>query len=1243
MLAVSRFRSRACERPSHRSVRVLLLGLMALALVAVTGARAQADANTASISGTVTDSGDHPITTQDICVTAVPTEATGPNESELVTKTDSGGNYTIAGLAAGPYVVYFADCEGSARNDLPQYYGHQTEYNSATTITLSEGQAKTGADTSLTPATSISGHVYGGSSDSTPLANICVYAIPNSNGIVYTPSVQTNATGTYTLKHLTPSVAYTLEFYDCNSTLEYLTQYYDDASEYDSATAVTPTLANPLTGIDAHMEKGASISGTVTDSGGHPITTQDICVDAYSTNTNGDQYNDYGETKTGAGGQYKIGGLAPGSYDVSFYDCYESSRNDTAQYYDHQANAAFAEAITLGTRQEQTGIDASLEPATTISGHVYGGPGNATPLKDICVDAYSMVGGYYDYYGPTVQTNAEGAYTLTHIVPNVGYDINFYDCNTKREYLTQYYDGASDTAQATTVTPTTAPLTGIDAHMEKGASISGTVTDSGGHPITTQDICVSAELTVDNYTETAGYATTDASGNYTIAGLSAGSYKVYFSDCGNDSRNDLPQYYDGASTLSAASLVVLSASGVEKGIDASMQPATTISGHAFEGAGDSTPLQGVCVEAVPVSSSEGQGYHSAYTAADGSYTISHITPSAEYWVSFTDCNFPKQYLSQYYNGATILTPTIAAPSTEIDAHMEKGASISGTVTDSGGHPITTQEICVSVNPSNSNSYSENDYGYATTDSSGNYTIGALAPGPYDVKFEDCDYSGNHPRNDLPQYYHDQPASTTAEPVLLSAKQEQTGIDASLQPATSISGHVYGSSDTSKPLAGICVEASATSGGDGFGSSSSTETASSGSYTLLHLEPSTGYKVEFYECSGYTYESAYESQYYDGASESSSADTVTPTASPTAGIDAHLAKNPLQVRVTGGPANGAASNSTEASFAFAAVDTKATFACELDGRSFTPCTSPIKTSTLDDGVTLSEGFHTFSVEASDAGKTGPATTVDWVVDTSGPTSTSGGSTPAGGTFSSDPGQPPSGSTPVITEVTVPTTAEITLTNEPVSTPSENGYTVFGQQIRIAATDSGGSPVTGTAADPIALTFSLDAAEIPPGTNLEEITVLRNGSPAANCTKSGTAEPDPCVSSRTALPGGGVQLTVLTTHCSLWNFALGAGSNPPPEGTHTEETHHGGTSTSTETGSSGSAGPAGPSPSAMGGVLGSTTSKSPAPAKPLTRAQKLARVIAACHKLKKSKRAKCITSAKKRYTPSKPKPPAKKRKG
>ena len=72
------------------------------------------------------------------------------------------------------------------------------------------------------------------------------------------------------------------------------------------------------------------------------------------------------------------------------------------------------------------------------------------------------------------------------------------------------------------------------------------------------------------------------------------------------------------------------------------------------------------------------------------------------------------------------------------------------------------------------------------------------------------------------------------------------------------------------------------------------------------------------------------------------------------------------------------NGTAASFAFASTKLGSTFACELDGAGFTPCTSPAVYSGLGDRR------HRFAVRATDPlGTTGPATVWEWTVDTVAP--------------------------------------------------------------------------------------------------------------------------------------------------------------------------------------------------------------------------------------------------------------------
>ena len=93
---------------------------------------------------------------------------------------------------------------------------------------------------------------------------------------------------------------------------------------------------------------------------------------------------------------------------------------------------------------------------------------------------------------------------------------------------------------------------------------------------------------------------------------------------------------------------------------------------------------------------------------------------------------------------------------------------------------------------------------------------------------------------------------------------------------------------------------------------------------------------------------------------------------------------------------------------------------------------------------------------------------------------------------------------------------------------------GQQVQISAP-------SGTAASPLSLTFSLDASATA-GESAGSLQIYRTEgtgtpTPVADCTGAvGVASPDPCVSARTTLSGGDIQLTVLTSAASIWNLAL-----------------------------------------------------------------------------------------------------------
>jgi len=141
--------------------------------------------------------------------------------------------------------------------------------------------------------------------------------------------------------------------------------------------------------------------------------------------------------------------------------------------------------------------------------------------------------------------------------------------------------------------------------------------------------------------------------------------------------------------------------------------------------------------------------------------------------------------------------------------------------------------------------------------------------------------------------------------------------------------------------------------------------------------------------------------------------------------------------------------------------------------------------------------------------------------------------AGETVSTTNGAEPTASDPIASRVTTPLAGNVSIKESPppfTETPLEPAYTFFGQQVNISV------PGPSSSDNPYKLEFSLDSSLIPPGENADTIQLFRNGVRLLDCTGAeGTAEPDPCVSSRTQLGSNGdVKITAYTSDASSWNF-------------------------------------------------------------------------------------------------------------
>lgn len=152
-------------------------------------------------------------------------------------------------------------------------------------------------------------------------------------------------------------------------------------------------------------------------------------------------------------------------------------------------------------------------------------------------------------------------------------------------------------------------------------------------------------------------------------------------------------------------------------------------------------------------------------------------------------------------------------------------------------------------------------------------------------------------------------------------------------------------------------------------------------------------------------------------------------------------------------------------------------------------------------------------------------------------------PPGGTVTTDPeGDGATQEDPVETSVTSPNAGTVSISEASITQAPPGGFQFLGQQVDITAPP-------GTSQNPLRIVLRIDSSLIPDGQNENTIQVFKDGVQIANCTgPAGKASPDPCVSNRKLLADGDVEITILTSTASAWNFGL-VEPTPTPTATAT----------------------------------------------------------------------------------------------
>lgn len=781
------------------------------------------------ISGTVTSTSGHKLA--GICVISNGQVSGGFVGTEIPTARN--GSYHLHALFPGKYSLQFSIGCGSTGNYAPA--SHRA-------IRIRYGQDVSGINATLGTGGTITGKVTLTTSSGQPLAGICVFASNNSGSVNL--NAATDAAGDYQVIGLGTGT-YQLQFMPgCNN-----------GGNYTSAAATVHATAGKVTsGVNAVLQVGGVISGTVRDRHGTPVPG--ICIDLQG----GAAFTGNVPNSTAGDGSYVINQLSAGTYQIGFSGGCGNSGSYAPYWYLNQSDESLATPINLAVGGTFT-ANARLHPGATITGKVTNASGHG--LSGICVYAATEDEAELGPVFQAATVTGNGSYSIPNLAPGQ-YLVNF-GCQQDQAYASQWFGESLDGRAPALVSAGPGRTTGISAVLRPGGTITGVVTSSSGHPLA--GICVTAVNTrqagsvVGSSSGGFGTPITDARGKYRLSGLEAGSYYVSFSPC-VASPKYAAQVYRGYPTSAGAPTPVKVKAGREtSGINARLIVGGTISGTVVNAG--AKPLRNVCVFAADLASS---GF--AITSKAGTYTIPGL-PTGNYELEFSPCD--NQNLVPVLAHARVRAPRATKG---VDATLNAGGSIAGvvTATSPSGQPVA--DACVVVVSSNPN----NPGGFGFTGPNGSYLATGLAAGTYQVFFADplCFLS---PPGLAPQWYNNQPTQAKATPVAVTVGQTTPSINAALQPDGEITGTVSGPSGSA--ISGACVAAVPLPAG---GSPRIVAVSRPAGYALSDLLPGR-YKVEFSSGCGAV---GYASQWWKHASSKATAKVIKVIAGQDAsGISARL--------------------------------------------------------------------------------------------------------------------------------------------------------------------------------------------------------------------------------------------------------------------------------------------------------------------------------------------------------------------
>ena len=289
------------------------------------------------------------------------------------------------------------------------------------------------------PLPQISGTVT--DAQGTPLPAVEVWAYTPSDAWVGSLQAVTDAQGSFAFAQVEPGVDYRILFRPPAGSL-LGPEWWDEQPSRQLANVIALSSAE-ITEVHAQLEEAGTISGSVTDASGNPLSG--VRVWAFGP---GDTWIASHATSTASDGTYRIGSLRPAESGVAYRVLFSPPADSglAPEWFDDAARRSLATAVTVPGGQTVAGIDAELDQAGAISGSVTDTDGN--PVSGVQVSAFGPGDSFVGTY--TTSTASDGTYRLGNVRP-ADYRVRF-SPPAGSGLAPEWFDDAAHPAQAAQVT-----------------------------------------------------------------------------------------------------------------------------------------------------------------------------------------------------------------------------------------------------------------------------------------------------------------------------------------------------------------------------------------------------------------------------------------------------------------------------------------------------------------------------------------------------------------------------------------------------------------------------------------------------------------------------------------------------------------------------------------------------------------------------------------------------------------------